>query len=875
MSGRTFLALGLWAALLSTARAEEKTCPQINLTVAVSEELVCIGTKLTIVANDNEIAGNYNGMTSFPDKQWTWKIEGITADQQEGVGSTATITPQSGGNGIIHFSLVCTSSPGAEDCDDTFTGGGGFHVVEADLGVDCNRNGAPDEGDEALEESVGGLIGVNHDDDNTNGIPDVADTGVVADENDLIAIYLNPDPAVDSGSLTLEAVSGGDKIRVWKNATKEGVPVKLPMTWYPGHGTIPKVRYVEGIKASDSLKDVQLRLTYKLDSGEHSDTNFLTVIKVDLVPDWNHDRVIDEKDRDQATVLNPYRFWINDDDDFGDVSEGDSDVPGQGGPFDNANCDDNHVNGRSDLLDFFPVWLDLNQALNVLPLGNTVQYKLKQANGDIRAVYTDLAKGQAGNFLTTEGDTYGPLFNQNSFEASTFEVTSLGVVIPGEFLDKIKGDKTKGILIVEGKGATTTPLRLEIWNDRVMISEMEIPLSLAGVEKMYRWINVRSVAGGGEDRATDTSEPDNYPESYCNGKQFIFVHGYSVHEEGARAWNAEMFKRLYQSGSLAMFTAATWRGNDGQLADWIPFVGGSTPDYYVNVEHAFETASNLVSIINASIPGSKYIAGHSLGNMVVSSAIADHGLSVNTYFMLDAAVAMEAYNPSTSDRAHMRHPDWQNYTNYHLWASEWHQLFPTNDGRGKLTWRGKFSTMSSVANYYSSTEDVLSNADGNVPAIGTERAWVNQEMRKGTTLMWIAPGNQEGGWGFNDDYEDLTVAEANALPDSTVQTNSFFGHFDDEDLYGANGSTIAQQPATHRQLLADAIPALSNPAGRNTLGSSASQGNQDLDGFKRGTHASGNWPEADDRWHHSDLKNIAYPYNSGAFDAIVNDGGLQ
>jgi hypothetical protein len=175
----------------------------------------------------------------------------------------------------------------------------------------------------------------------------------------------------------------------------------------------------------------------------------------------------------------------------------------------------------------------------------------------------------------------------------------------------------------------------------------------------------------------------------------------------------------------------------------------------------------------------------------------------------------------------------------------------------------------------------LNNANGSVPAIGAERAWVNQEMRKGTTLMWIAPGNTEAGWGFSDNYKNLTLAEANALPDSTVQTNSFFAHFDDEDLYGTNGSAVAQQPAMYHQLLADAIPATSNPAGRNSIDTAAGQGNRDFmthnggTGFRRGRWENGDWPEQDNRWHHSDLTRIAYPYNSKAFDQIVNDGSLK
>jgi hypothetical protein len=241
---------------------------------------------------------------------------------------------------------------------------------------------------------------------------------------------------------------------------------------------------------------------------------------------------------------------------------------------------------------------------------------------------------------------------------------------------------------------------------------------------------------------------------------------------------------------------------------------------------------------------------------------------------------MEAYNAAFDNRNYISHPDWQNYDN-RLWASQWYQLFASGDGRNSLRWGDRFGTIASAFNYYSETEDVLNNANGSVPAIGNDRAWVNQEMRKGTTLIWLGPGNAEAGWGFNTAYTNangsypLSPAAANALTDDNIRTNSFFNCFDDEDLYGTNGSAVAQQPAMRRQLLADAIPALSNPAGRNSLGSSAGQGNRDLDGFKRGLWESDDWPQQDNRWHHSDLKRIAYPYNSKTFDQIVTDGGLK
>ncbi|NTU49973.1 MAG: right-handed parallel beta-helix repeat-containing protein, partial [Desulfobulbaceae bacterium] len=345
------------------------------------------------------------------------------------------------------------------------------------------------------------------------------------------------------------------------------------------------------------------------------------VFGLGLAPDFNHDRVIANDDLLSIATNGPFHFWINDDDDDGDIAEGDSDLPGHlswgTSPADYSNAG---VDGRCDLVDFFPVWIDLTKAMSVLPPGNGVEYKLRQANGALKFVYTDLTKDHAGDFLTVEAYKYGNAFNKRVYEAETVAIAATGTSLSIEFLNRIASDNQKGVLLLEGVAASSAPLVLEVWKDGTLLCQHEMPLSISGVEGLYRWINLRGVAGGAVGRSTDTNQPPNFPDSLSNGKQFIFVHGYSVHEESAKAWNAEMFKRLYQSGSHAMFTAVTWYGNDGQLADWIPFYGGSTPNYYINVEHAFQTASNMAASVSA-LPGQKFIAGHSLGNMLVSSAI--------------------------------------------------------------------------------------------------------------------------------------------------------------------------------------------------------------------------------------------------------------
>ncbi|MCZ7592178.1 MAG: hypothetical protein M5U15_08485 [Kiritimatiellae bacterium] len=155
-----------------------------------------------------------------------------------------------------------------------------------------------------------------------------------------------------------------------------------------------------------------------------SDIIEFSVHDLAIVPDWNRDRSIDALDINQANAANPFRFWLNDDADTGDISEGDSDVSGRsGGLLGKANYENNKVDGRSDLEDFFPVWLNLGRTLAAFPPSGVVQYRLSQADGAVKAVYTDLRRNNAGAYLVSEGDSYGSLFSKYAHEANTFTIS--------------------------------------------------------------------------------------------------------------------------------------------------------------------------------------------------------------------------------------------------------------------------------------------------------------------------------------------------------------------------------------------------------------------------------------------------------------------
>src|SRR5205807_1508554 len=120
-------------------------------------------------------------------------------------------------------------------------------------------------------------------------------------------------------------------------------------------------------------------------------TAFL-LVPAELVPDYNRDGKIDDRDRGKVTADNPYRFWINDDNDEGNT--GGDDIPTNGG----GNGIDTHVNGTRDLVDFFPLYLDIKQLLNVLP-SDRYDYALVCDDPYLDFVATDLTPDTTRDYL--------------------------------------------------------------------------------------------------------------------------------------------------------------------------------------------------------------------------------------------------------------------------------------------------------------------------------------------------------------------------------------------------------------------------------------------------------------------------------------------
>ena len=357
----------------------------------------------------------------------------------------------------------------------------------------------------------------------------------------------------------------------------------------------------------------------------------------------------------------------------------------------------------------------------------------------------------------------------------------------------------------------------------------------------------------------------------------FFVHGANVSERDARVWASEMFKRLWHSGAQMEFHPIAWESDIGPGYD-----------YQVNASNSFVTASRLAPLISQE-EGRKVVIAHSLGTMVVAAAIQDYGLQVDKFIMLNSAIPSEAFYPALHDPSpsnHLVHESWTNYPSA-CWTSRWHEFYNsnTNDSRGKLTWKGRFSKVVPVAvNFYSSGDEVLEifTAEHN-PGVtdgldspsgkGKRYAWHKQELWKGRHRWYAFAGTTEwSGWGFNG-HSDWTEAKANAVTDYSVfSTNLVFNPYPASITNSANARLVIDAHLTQ------GIPALSPPTGRTNLGVI---GIPSFDMNAAEFKANG-WPrnqaefgDLHSRHLHSDVKDVAYFFVHPVFRKIVEVGGLQ
>ncbi|MDX2507831.1 MAG: hypothetical protein QNL62_25600 [Gammaproteobacteria bacterium] len=665
--------------------------------------------------------------------------------------------------------------------------------------------------------------------------------------------------------------------------------------------------------------------------------------KIHLIADMNNDGQIiktsaAKNDTDFIDTINstetPFLFWINNDDDAGEVSGGKGspgDIPNEINP-DYAN---NNVDGMRDLVDFFPVYIDIKSAINSFPPADYT-YRLMHLDSALKFTETNLVPISTIVSERVDAPLKHPGMAASLANATVTTITNTGVELSTKLINDIQDNK--GIILIEATKATKEPLRLEVINksNQRLAARAELALNIDNVETMYRSIDLKPLATRGDPPEQglpeNIKEPTNNKDDRTQPNYLAFIHGFKVSPEAARGWNAELFKRYHRLGFNGRFIATNWHGNTGL-------------DYHNAVYNAFQTGMGLKTALNNAIkkePGPITIAAHSLGNVVASNAISYGSLTPAKYFMINAASPIEAYG-SAQDTANniimkdnMTEVSWKDYPEA-LYTANWHKLFAGNplDNRNQLTWKNHFIRATSVAyNFYSPGDEVVENANANERFSATlwnnlvnvdfeQHTWVMQEMGKGCKglISWFV-FKCSGGWEFNlnqNDFEFIGKTnpdydpvdnpiefisyenglEATAARDNNTLTNENlaqygfffkFNHFENNEseysyLYQPIANAVLLQSDQHQwDLLASGIPTMSFAAAANPMDAvdDTDVGGKDRN-FNmetlRGTTPA--WPtersssSRQKNWLHSDIRGIALPYVYQTLDTMLVLGDFK
>jgi len=683
-----------------------------------------------------------------------------------------------------------------------------------------------------------------------------------------------------------------------------------------------------------------------------SDCEPHVVLLVPLRVRCDHDRAVDVDglrsrfpmgETGCTPAARPLRLWLNDDHDEGDLSEDpQSDLPGArlATP---PNCERLSVGGTSDLVDWFPVCLRLGAAAEDLP-----PFRVQLLGGalPVAAVETGMPIARAAQYLQRDfGPTHGPGLNQMLGEATKSSPGPAGIVLSEPFSRSMVGGRIfgngEGTFLLEGRepGAAliwVCIVRASAPSDRAPSADdilLRAPLrvQVAPVETFYRQWDARSAA------LSSSAEPTALPDRLCRGPWLVFTHGFNVDPVLGRAWGAEIFKRLHQSGSRARFIAYRWFGDQGAA------------NYAMAVECAPAAADRLaeqVRQLEATAPGHPWVLlGHSLGGYVTALAGRERlagAAQVRQLVLVDAALPAEAIDPLASDRiadyaagggmpaGELMVPyagPWR-LTPPWNWpesrASRWASLYPADDLRSSCTWKGRLASGPAVLNVYSRTEDVLMPAPADAARqpglldVADHGSWIYQETHKGRWPVSVLNAQRaQAGWALSLQSvrtSRLLLSASTSRRQRLLRTTPLFSAFrlDAALTSPATGPNAQGSRAVARriqgtvglgskstiptslswtvrdELLAHGIPALSPPAGSVPV---AGVENYRMDGAGPADPPCGElrpfplgWPrgiESPDYigtrslvWRHSDWKNIAFPYVHPTFACIGKSAGL-
>lgn len=237
---------------------------------------------------------------------YAWDFNDPQATESDNLNTSAEKTPthkfKKPGAYTVKVTVSCNNSAATPPapCPNVQAGMGEIKVLIFD--VDLKVQDLPEEDKPAPnEEEPGFVLGVR-------------DEGKPKFRAPLKVVFEGPQ--IDKGVLKLEATAGQDKLRVYQSATG-GTALPLPKTWQIRNGNFMDDLFVEAAKPSDSVKDLELKLSYLYEGAMDDDSAKGTAVEVDLRVDSDNDGSVTDAD-DQNEKKTPGLIVLaNEDDDNG------------------------------------------------------------------------------------------------------------------------------------------------------------------------------------------------------------------------------------------------------------------------------------------------------------------------------------------------------------------------------------------------------------------------------------------------------------------------------------------------------------------------------------------------------------------------------
>lgn len=619
-------------------RCRVRACEDCNTTFAITTNFTAIKVD---IAESNVVLCSYDTSAtlsltgdSYSPSGFVWNS---TLWKKSKDGASVSFDPSTKPPGIY---TVRASSRSRSACSDVCQ----VSIVRVDLDVDSNLDGVCDEADELLEDGSGRLVGVNNDDDNANGTNDLDEAGVVVGENDLVPIYLRVEPTMPTGAVILDAPSGGDKIKVWKSASKDE-EVHLPMTWYPAAGTVPDVRYIEGIQPSDQPGDVQLRLRYLVGPVECADEISMSVLEVDIAMDGDRDDAIHFDDPDDAKYL----FWVNNDIDVRYQNAEDDGAPWEEDDCqvghhnrNDVDCADNVINCKRDLEDFTRLHIKVDDNTANLS-GITYSLKFENAIGS-PAVNVFKAVDTSSDYLSDPDVATDQLQMQN---LTPDGVGATEVLIDAQY---IKSGNQVSPFIIEGRHEGKGNLTLIVKKGEVEVCRKSVQLELHTMDWFFDIFRTSVASGSTTDVNVDDAAQEDQTAEYPaqSGEYFLFVHGWNMPEWEKERWAATVFKRLWwqgYKGKVGLFSWPTLSGFQGTLYQLL-----FESHHFDNSEfRSWLSSDSLKGVFDdLNSAGELRVLAHSMGNVVSGEAIRKYGGTLHAYIASQAALPAHCYDNAVS-----------------------------------------------------------------------------------------------------------------------------------------------------------------------------------------------------------------------------------